>query len=187
MDKIQLFQFQNSPYQTFPGIQSIKTIGAIFIPKIKKIHSGVWKYNGQKPSKLSNLVKYWPSLNFSGIYTIIFPKKTTRAVSTLEIIKVYSGVWKMQFENTQKCLFWPKMANFRPCNFGGQNIFRPKICWSPMSYETKLYAKKTKTNNIERSRLQGRNGRTNVRTRVNLQVPIRTSQENQQNLTSAQC
>ena len=126
MDKIQLFQFQNSPYQTFPGIQSIKTIGAIFIPKIKKIHSGVWKYNGQKPSKLSNLVKYWPSLNFSGIYTIIFPKKTTRAVSTLEIIKVYSGVWKMQFENTQKMSILAKNGQFSTLQFWRSKYFSTK-------------------------------------------------------------
>ena len=47
MAKFWSLMAKNSPYQNFPGIQSIifskKTIRTNSIPKVRKIHSGVWK------------------------------------------------------------------------------------------------------------------------------------------------
>ena len=92
------------------------------IPKIRKIHSGVWKLKvktfktvnfAQKMAKFwQQMTKLWPSQNFPGIYTMNFSKKITRVVSVPQIMKIYSGVWKIYAKNTQKWLFWPNWQNF---------------------------------------------------------------------------
>ena len=55
MDKISLFHGQNSPYKNFPGIQSMifskRTIRTTLLPKIRKIHSGVWKLQAKNSQK----------------------------------------------------------------------------------------------------------------------------------------
>ena len=53
----------------------------------------------------SQMAKFWPSQNFPGIYTMIFLKKTTRVVSIPKVMKIYSGVWKIQAKNTQNDYF----------------------------------------------------------------------------------
>ena len=44
------------------------------------------------------MAKFWPSQNFPGIYTMIF-SKTTRVVFIPKIMKIYSGVRKIQAKN----------------------------------------------------------------------------------------
>ena len=97
------------PYQNFSGIKSMifskRDIRTTYIPKIRKIHSSVWKLKAKNLQKF----KFWPKngqilatnaqilaiSDFPGIYTMIFSKKTTRVVSIPKIMKIYIGVLKM--------------------------------------------------------------------------------------------
>ena len=160
------------PYQNFPSIQSMifskRTIRTTSVPKIRKIHSGVWKLKAKNLQNSQFWAKFLTISEFSGIYTMIFSRKTTKVVSIPKIMKIYSGVWKIQAKNTQKCLFWPKWPNFDHFwpFWGSKNFSIEKIFWgSSKSYEDTTSCKKLEKN-IERSRLQDRNTRTHARTYV---------------------
>ena len=93
------------------------------------------------------MAKLWTSQNFPGINTMIFSKKTTRVVSIPKIMKIYSGVWKILAKNTQKWLFWPKMAKFWPFfgHLGVKKFFDWKnLWWSSKSYGDTTSCKKLK-------------------------------------------
>ena len=107
---------KNSPYQNFPGIQSMifskRTIRTTSIPKIRKIHSGVWKL---KAKNLQNC-QFWPKngqiLATNGQILVIsefsrhihydFLKEDHKGSFHTKIMKIYSGVWKTQAKNLQK-------------------------------------------------------------------------------------
>ena len=63
---------------------------------------------GQKIAKfLTKSDKFWPSQNFPGIQNTIFSKNTIILVSMPKIMKICSGVWKIQVKMAQKCKCWP--------------------------------------------------------------------------------
>ena len=85
-------------------IFSKKTIRTTSIPKLRKIHSGVWKLYAQNSQTglkwtkfLYSIAKTSPYQNLArtGIFAMVFSKKTTRVVSIPKIMKMYSGVWKI--------------------------------------------------------------------------------------------
>ena len=99
---------QISPYQNFPSIQSRiflkRTIRTTSIPKIRKIHSGVWKLYAQnskiglKWTKLCySMAKNSPYQNFPGIQSMIFSKRNIRTFDPQNVKK-----WS-KFGH-----FWPK-------------------------------------------------------------------------------
>ena len=134
MDKILLFhgqKFAKSEFSRHIQYNFLKEVHKNnFHIKSQEDSQRRLEVKGQKPSncqfwpEMTNfwpqMAKLWPSQNFPGIYTMIFSKKTTRVVSIPKIMKIYSGVWKIQAKNTQKWLFWPKRQNFG--HFGGQKM-----------------------------------------------------------------
>ena len=132
---------KNLPYQNFSSTQSMifskTTTRATFIPKIRKIHSGVWKLKAKNLQTVNfgqKMAKFWRSQIFPGIYTMILSKKTTRVFSIPKIKKIYSSIWKIQAKNTQKWLFWGS-KNFSTKNFFDGHLRR---------METQLHAKNPK-------------------------------------------
>ena len=53
--------------------------------------------------------------------TSVNPQASAAEAERPKIMKTYSQVWNIQAENTQKWLFWPKMAKFG--QFWGQKNF----------------------------------------------------------------
>ena len=110
-------------YQNFTSIQSMifskRTIRTTSIPKIRKIHNGIWKLQAQN-FKIGvkwikcrySMTKNSPYQNFPGIYTIIFSKKTTRVVSIPKIMKVYSAFERYRPKTLKNGYFGQKMAKF---------------------------------------------------------------------------
>ena len=159
MDKISLFHGQNSPYQNFPGIQSMifskKTIRTTSITKIRKIHSGVWKLQ----VKNSQNCQFWPKngqiLVLNGQNFAISEFSWQRCLE--DIGQKHSKIAILAKNGQILTIFG---------HFGGQKIFSTeKIFGGHLSHmETQLHAKKYIY--IERSRLQDRNGRAHVRTYI---------------------
>ena len=64
------------------------------IPKIRKIHSCVWKLQVKN------------SLNCQ--QSMIFSKRTIRTTSIPKIRKIRRSIWKIKAKKLQTCKFWPK-------------------------------------------------------------------------------
>ena len=95
-------------------IFSKKNVRTTSIPKIRNIHSGVWKLQAKNSKiglKWTNryfMAKNSPYQNFPGKQSMIFSKRTIRTTSIPKIRKIHSGVWKLQAKNSKNCQFWPK-------------------------------------------------------------------------------
>ena len=133
------------------------------IPKIRKIHSCVWKLYVKNSQ--NSQAKFWPSQNFPGIYTMIFSKETTRVVSIPKVMKIYSGVWKIQARKAQSC----NLANLAISEFSWYIEYdflkeHHKTCFHTKVYENKTQydwfpgksrnSKKFHTKNQEYSQLR---------------------------------
>ena len=102
------------------------------IPKIRKIHSCVWKLqdknykNSQfwpKMAKfLSYMAKILPYQNFPGMQSMTFSKKTIRKTSIPKIRNNHSGVWKLQAQNSKIGLKWTKFRYSMAKNSPYQNF-----------------------------------------------------------------
>ena len=118
---------KNSPYQNFHGIYSM--IGSperVKIPwssiqKIRKIHSCVWKFIGQKLSKQSILAKNGQILVLNGQNFAIseFSRhieydflKVDYKNNLPKIKKIHNGVWKLLAQNSKIGLKWTKFCYF---------------------------------------------------------------------------
>ena len=109
---------KNSPYQNFPGIQSMisakRTITTTSKAKIRKIHNGVQLQSQNSKIGLKwtefrySMVKNSPYQNFAGIQSRIFSKRTITTPSIPKIRTIHSGVWKLKAKNLQNCQFWQK-------------------------------------------------------------------------------
>ena len=128
------------PYQNFPGIQSMifskRTIRTTSVPKIRKIHSGLWKLKAKIfktvhfGQKWPNFGHKWPNLAISEFSRHIhydFLKEDQRVVFIPKIMKIYSGVWKIQAKNSKNCQFWPKNGQIFVLN--GQNFAKSEFSW----------------------------------------------------------
>ena len=149
----------------------MKTIRTTSIPKIRKIHSGVWKLQ----AKNSQNCQYWPKngqiLALKGqIFAIAEFSRNIHYDLLKEDHK--SSFHTKNYENLQRCLedigqkhywlLWPKMAIFD--HFGVKEIFDQKIFqWSSKWYGN-LTAPEKKTEKISND--QGCRTGTNVRTYV---------------------
>ena len=131
------------------------------IPKIRMI-SGNWKL---QTKNLQNC-HFWPKngqilaangqilaiSEFSRNIHYDFLKQDHKGSFHTKSQKIYSGVWKIQAKNTQKWLFWPKMAKFVPflAILGVKKFFdRKNFWWSSKSYGDTTSCKKLEKN-IER-------------------------------------
>ena len=141
MDKILLLHGQKLPYQNFPGIQSMifskRTIRTTSIPKIRKIHSSVWKL------KAKNLnCQFWPKN-----YQILTTNGQILAISGFSWHVHYDfpkedhkvSFHTQNYENLQRHLEDIGQKHSKRAilakngqiltifgHFGGQKIFRPK-------------------------------------------------------------
>ena len=181
-----------SPYQNFPGIQSMifskRTIRTTSIPKIEKIHSGVWKLRAKKPSKLSILAKNGQILAISEFSRHIYYDFLKEDHKGSFHTKNYENFQRRLEDIGQK---HSKMAILAKNDqiltifghFGVQKIFRPKKLETHT--ETQLHAKNQKKN-IEQSRLQDRNARMDGQTHksefIGSFLSLKTSREPKNNV-----
>ena len=156
-----------SPYQNFPGIQSMifskRTIRTTSIPKIRKIHSGVWKLQG----KNSQNCKFWPK-NGQILATngqILATSEFSRHIHYDFLKEDHKGSFHTKnYENLQRRLedigqkhskiaILDKNGQILTAILGVKKFFEQKnIWWSSKSYGDTSSCKKLEKN-IERSRL----------------------------------
>ena len=174
---------------------SKRTIRTASIPKIRKIRSGVWML---KAKNLQNC-QFWPKngqilatkgrilaiSEFSRHIHYDFLKEDHKGSFHIKNYEILQRRLEDIGQKHSKMAILAKNGQIWTIfgHFGGQKIFRPKnFWWSSKSYGDTTSCKKLEKN-IERSRLQDRNARTygwtDGLTRVNLQVPFRTSPGNQ--------
>ena len=161
MNKISLFQGQKFAISEFSRHIEYDFLKeehkTNFHTKIRKFYSSVWKLKARnlqncqfwpKMAKFwPQMTKFWPSQNFPGIYPMIFSKKTTRVVSIPKIMKIYSGVWKIQAKTLKNGYFgqkWPYFDHFWPF-WGSINFSAEKIFGGHLSHmDTQLHAQNQK-------------------------------------------
>ena len=121
-------------------IFSKRTIRTTSIPKIRKIHNGVWKLKAKNlqncqfwPKKWPNFRHKWPNFGHLRIflaYTLWFSQRRPQGQFPYQKLwKFIAAFRRYRPKNTQKWLFWPKMAKFWPflAILGVKNFFRPNF------------------------------------------------------------
>ena len=113
------------------------------------------------------MARFWPSQNFSGIYTMIFTKKTTRVVSIPKIMKFIAAFGRYRPKTLKNVYFgqkWPNFDHFWPFR-GSKNFSIEKIFGGHLSHmETQLDAKNQKKISNGQGCRTGTHERTHGRT-----------------------
>ena len=160
-------------------IFSKRTIRATFIPKIRKIHSGVWKL---KAKNLQNC-QFWPKngqilatngqilaiSEFSRHIHYDFPKEDHTGnfhTKTIKLIAAFGGYRPKTLKNGYFGQKWPNLDHFWPL-WGSNKFSTKKIFGGHLSHmETQLHAKK-KYQTFKAVGPERTDGCTHERTRVN--------------------